>query len=158
MIDLTLGRSAITQLHTNSATCSAWASYLAEFTWSFFVTLTTSVKVGRDRLVREFRRLIHRLERIAKAPVMWFYSIEEGEGRAHIHALLWQEHPLPTRAIESQWRLGIAKAARFDPSLPGAAYIAKEIGADVTDAYDLSPNLPPRAQGAPTYCGEKGGI
>jgi hypothetical protein len=122
---------------------SAWGNYLAQYEWTHFLTLTTASSPGCARLVREFRRLVHRIERIGKSEVRWMYVIENATGRPHIHALLWQERPVAPRTIECEWRLGIAQARQFDSERGGAYYLVKELCADSTDTYDVSSQAPP---------------
>ena len=149
-----------------------WAAYLSALCWTHFVTLTSRHPVGAARLIREFRRMVHRIERMSKLGLRWFYVIEgSGEGRAHVHTLLWSESPLSNALVTSQWRMGITRVRRYTREW-GAAYLAKELGMSRFDDYDISLRLPPAREGvsqgvggsgrksisrAPRYALERGG-
>lgn len=127
----------------------AWSEFLARYEWRFFVTLTSRYPAPSKRLVGEFRRFIHRLERITKAQVSWFYAIEaDASGQKHIHALLQPSVIIPTKVLEAEWRLGYTHIRRFDAAR-GASYVAKELGPDGPSEYDLSTHLRPTSQGVP---------
>lgn len=123
---------------------AAWADHLGSFAWHHFITLTSETPVGEDRLKREFRKLIHRLERITKSDVAFASVVEAGvSGLAHIHALIWCSFPMPTRLIESKWTLGITHVRRCESPHAAAAYLAKDFTTH-SDDYSFSTILPPR--------------
>src|SRR5688572_19206775 len=104
-----------------------WGAYLAQFDWTFAVTLTSRPGTSRQRLVREFRRTIHRLER--ECDVRWAYAIETSPGGInHMHALLWLDEPMPPSCLDQHWRLGHKSVRRYKPLLGAAFYLPKEFG------------------------------
>lgn len=123
-----------------------WTAFLSSFEWHYFATLTSRHSTTSERLVREFRRTVRRLERLSKLSLRWYYVVESVNDRPHLHVLLWSSRPLTAALVASQWRMGITHVRAYAREW-GARYLAKELGKTEFDRYDLSPQLPPTFRG-----------
>ena len=125
----------------------AFESWLREFPWVHWVTLTTRQRLSPDLLKHHFiDTFVRRVARAAQGPIRFFLVIEGGAlgDHAHIHALLLGTQRVALAAITKKWSWGRAEVAVFDERLGAIHYMLKDIDGPVLD-WDFSLPYRPRA-------------
>lgn len=124
-----------------------WASWLEEFRWSHFVTLTFYNPQRREAALGHFKRWIRTITN-GSSPVPYVVVVEGdylGVTPTHLHALVAVPMPTSCRLLENAWgkRRGWARARIYDPSKGGARYLVKQI-AVYEPVYEVSTAFPER--------------
>jgi len=133
-----------------AATNADYGSWLNEYQWDYFVTLTTRHPGSERSLTKEFKDcFVRRLDKVAQRSISWFYVVEYSANREpHLHVLLWANGKLSRRQLETAWKLGYTEVRAYDRSLGGTYYVTKTVTTSHPDNYDFSRFLPPVRDGA----------
>jgi hypothetical protein len=122
----------------------ALGSFLAEFHWDWFVTLTFEGDVKTFTAHHRCTAWLRSLEKAAGQPIAWFRGDEYGEkfGKFHMHLLIANVAHLHRFTWMERWRErnGIARIFEFDPSRGAAYYVGKYVTKQFGD-WDFSSNL-----------------
>jgi hypothetical protein len=111
----------------------AWGSFLAEFEWDWFATLTFRYNVNAQRAMWIYRSFLDDVEKAACRTMGWFAVPERGLlGRLHIHSLIVGANHLYKLDWEKNWqkRAGNAVLRDYIPGGGAAQYCAKRLGHD----------------------------
>jgi len=127
-----------------AATSTDYGSWLNEYQWDYFVTLTTEHSMSEQRLLRRFQdQFVRQVARVAQRAISWFCVVEYSANRQpHLHVLLWANGELSRRELETAWKLGYTEVEAYDPSLGGTHYVTKTVTRH-PDNYNFSRRLPP---------------
>jgi hypothetical protein len=133
----------------------AWGDFLANYRWSWFVTLTFREETKSFRGHRRFNAFIRALEKATKREVPFFRADQLGDvnGRFHFHALIANVDDLRRLTWMDWWnRLnGFAQIEPFDPTRGAPWYCARyllrqnteyELGGDFSAIHVGQPLLP----------------
>jgi hypothetical protein len=118
------------------------ATWLREFLWMWFGTLTFRKSLSARTCHRIFLDWIAALERIEGESIGWARVIEQGkEGRLHIHVLIAGTHHVSLQAAEKLWATlaGEATIGIYDPERRAVEYLLKTM--ESNEAIDLDFSL-----------------
>jgi DNA topoisomerase VI subunit B len=120
------------------ALARAYGSFLSEFRWHWFLTLTFAEHSSLTTARTAFRRYASSVERAAGTRVYWFRVDEIGAfGRLHQHALMGNVGSLDHAVWERRWHRGHSRIVPYDSHLGAAYYVTKFIEF-YTCEYELS--------------------
>lgn len=107
----------------------AYGTFLAQWPWDHFATLTFSTVPNDERCRGEFKKWIRRMERLDRRRVDYFVAYERGGhgDLLHIHALTLGTGGIPLFGIEAGWRSGRMDARVYEADGGAAYYVAKVV-------------------------------
>lgn len=109
---------------------TAWAELIERMRPTHLCTVTTRAELSTERLASLLRPWLRPIAQARRehVPIAWAIGPQE-RGAAHAHAALRFRDWIEPRDVENAWRradrlCAIAECLPFDPSLPGALYMA----------------------------------
>lgn len=106
-----------------------WGTWLKEFPWEWYVTLTFKFDVSLDGAKRRLKRGFRPLNRRRNGKAGYFTVIELQKNRKvyHFHLLMLGVGKSLPRTWEGKWYFGHAKIRPYNEDLKAVYYLAKKI-------------------------------
>lgn len=121
----------------------AWGTWLDEFSWDLWCTLTFKEERSHASATRAFENFGKFIRNSGSPDAGWFFAHEVGRlGRLHLHALIGGIDPWTSRRALWRWwfrRYGRAQILPFDPDRGAAFYVAKYVTKGELSHYDIEP-------------------
>ena len=122
-----------------------YASWLGDYRWEWFCTLTLREGIGRKAAIRKLKFWIEELEEREGGKITWFRVAERGEegGHFHFHVIVGGVRRTPIAIAECLWErwAGSADIDEYDYERNGIGYMLKQLeeGNDLDWDADLQP-------------------